>query len=483
MKRTLFKYLMIIVSTIVLTASAAMASVDLQYTVHGTWERNSVVTVDVQVHNNGASAVNIQGLEMHFTYQSGKFKGVPEWYGSDAFTGNLVVDEKDLSTAGTVTYRKAKKSGYSLTVAAGTVQTIYSLKFKVTGDAVLGATGFTFNADIDDVSNTDGESVKGSLDNVTNNIVADATAPQVEASPTSVTMNASYSPRTVTLRVKSTDESGDLLHIRYTTDGSDPTESNGNTYSSAIVLAEGLNTIKFYGADTVYNYSSIYTETYTVDTQSPGFSVLSSAPAIGKAGTVVTVSFTAAEVLGADPVVTVAGGTATQYSKSGNDYVYRYTLLGTETQGTRDISVTLQDPAGNSTTNSTLKIKADFKVPTYTATLIAPTPVVIADKVTVNFTASERLVTTSTTVTIMGKAAEFVSEAAGSGEAYNYVYRTVDVLSGTETTALIVVNGTDAAGNNSQNTDGWGNITVTGRDVLGNEGTSTGNVEFIIEGQ
>ncbi len=483
MKRAYITYLMIILSTIVLSASAAMASVDLQYTVHGTLQRNSVVTVDVQLHNNGASAVNVQGLEMHFTYDSTKFKGIPEWYGSDAFIGNLVVDEKDLSTAGLVSYRKAKKSGYSMTVAAGAVQTIYSLKFKVTGNAVLGDTGFVFNADIDDVSNTDGESVKGTLDNTTLNIVADTTAPQVEASPASVTMNAAYSPRTVTLRVKAADESGDLQHIRYTTDGSDPTESNGNAYSSAISLTEGLNTIKFYGRDTAANDSSIYTETYTVDTQAPAFSALSATPAIGKAGTVVTVSFTSGETLGADPVVTVAGGTASQASKSGNDYVYRYTLLGTETQGTRDISVTLQDPAGNTTTNSSLKVKVDFKVPTYSPTSILPSPVVIAQKVTVNFTTSERLVTPSTTVTIMGKAAEFVSETAGAGEGYSYVYRTVDVLSGTETTALIVVNGTDAAGNNSQNTDGWGNITVTGRDVLGNEGTSTGNVEFIIEGQ
>jgi len=312
-------------------------------------------------------------------------------------------------------------------------------------------------------------------------VIEDTTAPVVKATPASMTMNIN-TQQAITLYVDTTIyKDNDLQYIKYTTDGTDPVEGSA-TYAAPLNLSANIGkiTLKFRGRDNDGNWQAVQTATYTIDTQAPGFSALASTPSLVKQGNTVTVSFTVNESLQGSPTVLIDGQATVGVDTSWPTYVYKRVISGTETQGTRNISITIADRALNSVTDTSLKVNIDFTLPVFTPLAIGPRPVVSGNPVTVTFNASERLSAT-TTVNIMGHPATRINELYLNSK-WTYCYISPN-LHGKETTALVTVHGYDLAGNHAQNTDGWGNITATGVDVLGNTGSSTSSMDFIIEGQ
>ncbi len=442
------------------------------------WQRNSIVTVSV-VLTATDEAVSVAGVELHFNYDINKFKSVPAVI-ADNINSNLFVNDVDVSSANRVTYRKAMNALGSpayIRVAPGTPLTAFTLRFRVTSqDVQEGAMSFGFDTSVDDVTNRAGASVRGTLANGAFTVIPDTTPPIIVASPTSRTMNIS-TYTTIALQVSSLDQSGDLQYIRYTIDGSDPKGAGGLTYTSAITIPQNaFTTLRFYGRDNDDNDSSTSLETYTVDTIYPSFTALTSTPSMAKAGTVVTVDLSVSERLQSAPQVYVAGYVATAVSSVHPDYVYRYTLTGSESQGTQNISISMTDLAGNTTTNVSRKICIDFKSPTYSPVLMTPRPAVVGLPVSMVFLSSERL-SEATTVSIMGVSASRTDEVVSVNGTYQYTYMS-PIITGAERTSLIVVHGVDQAGNASNSNDSWGGITVTGRDLYNNAGSSTSNVQL-----
>ncbi|MDC0977701.1 chitobiase/beta-hexosaminidase C-terminal domain-containing protein [bacterium] len=435
------------------------------------WDRNSIVTVSVVLTNTSTNAIDIQGLELDFDYDAISFKALPTMY-SDGFTGSLVINEIDLSTAGKAHYLKAKTYGNSQQIAGSGTFTAYTLQFIVTSDnAQEGITSFDFDAYYtNDISNTDAESVAKSFTSSNYTIVGDTTAPIAYASPTSQTMNISTQTDIVLQINTSQYTDNDLQYIKYTLDGNDP-DGNSTTYIGSITITPNIGevTLKFVGVDNDNNTQNVQTETYTVDTIRPTMDTLVITPNLAKVATVVTVSFTVGEQLLSQPTVLIAGQSTIGVDTSYPTYVYTRTLDGGESEGTQNASITIQDLAGNPTTNTSLEFNVDFSVPTYVPVLISPDPVVSGNQVIITFNASERLNYSNTTLNIMGRASEFVSEIFTGGK-WTYTYQTIEPLTGTENTAIIVVHGEDIIGNRSDSNEGWGNITVSGYDLLNNYG-------------
>lgn len=499
------KILLMILASLLLQSLAA--DVDVYFKTNGSsWERNEVVTVSVVVYNKGTETEQIQGLELDFNYNADKFKEVPVMH-QDNFVGNLLVNEVDFSEAGKVHYLKSKTSGYYSTIAAGAEYTAFILRFKVTSaSAEEGLSSFDFTPYYtNDVANTDAESLLrgtgffisafalgvynpddlpgSTLSGIT--IVADTTAPQLSVNPVSCSMNAG-DVQTVTLTNVVTQWllGDDLQYIKYTLDGSDPIVA-GTTYAGPITIMPNIGevTLKFAAADNDNNWTSVQTETYTVDTIAPTMDNLTIEPPLVKSGETITVSFTVGETLGALPVVQLlAGGTGVftrDTSVAHPDYVYTYTLTGSEAEGSQNIRITIQDILGNQTTDASLVTKLDFTAPEYTPLAIGPNPVISGNPVIITFNASEKLSET-TTVNIMGRASTRLNELDNGDGSWQYVYQS-EPLDGTEKTAIIVVHGYDVAENRSHSNDDWGNIIVTGTDLLDNTGTGSGYLEFVYD--
>jgi PKD repeat protein len=85
----------------------------------------------------------------------------------------------------------------------------------------------------------------------------------------------------------------------------------------------------------------------TLDTTPPLFNNIAAAPSPAGQGAVVTLTFTASETLGGNPVVSVNGNAAVYDSKSGLDYTYRYTVLAGDPAGAATIAISGTDLAGN----------------------------------------------------------------------------------------------------------------------------------------
>lgn len=130
-------------------------------------------------------------------------------------------------------------------------------------------------------------------------------------------------------------------------------------------LAQGAFTLYVKDADLAGNTGTDSEAGIIKDTIAPTYSGITALPSPAKSGTLVTVNFTASEILIADPTVTIGGGTA---AKDGTSvppaYVYKRTLNGSETPGVAVVSISGSDLAGNSGINTSGSLTIDFAAPT-----------------------------------------------------------------------------------------------------------------------
>jgi len=208
--------------------------------------------------------------------------------------------------------------------------------------------------------------------------------------------------------------------------------------------------------DAVGNASEAATKAgATIDNLAPSFSAIAAAPALARAGTAVTITFTASETGLTDaPTVTVNGNGASFVSLAGSTYTYAYTVTAGDVQGTATIAMSATDYAGNTGAgNSNSALTIDLAAPTFTNIAITPDPVAIGQAVTITFDAPEALAA-NPAVTVEGRPATYGSFSAG---AYSYGY----------TTAI----GTDAVGVT--------NVAISGSDAAGNTGSGAGSFQIV----
>jgi hypothetical protein len=203
--------------------------------------------------------------------------------------------------------------------------------------------------------------------------------------------------------------------------------------------AEGAVTVAVSGSDVIGNPGAD-NGSVTFDFTAPVFSSISSMFDPAKAADMLLITFTASEILAANPTVTVDGNAAGFVSVFGLDYAYSYTVQGTETEGAAAIAVSGDDVLGNGGADSG-SVTLDFTAPGFASIAATPDPAKSGDALTITFTASETLAA-APTVTVDGIAASFVSEAA---LLYTYSYTVLGTEG--EGAAAIAVSADDPAGN------------------------------------
>jgi gliding motility-associated-like protein len=153
-------------------------------------------------------------------------------------------------------------------------------------------------------------------------------------------------------------------------------------------------------------------QVYTIDQTIPTLSavtITSNNLAIGrvKVGEVVTLSFTASEVVNA-PLVTIATHTVTATNTTGNNWTAAYTLTNSDVEGIVPFNISFADLSGNSgttvtaTTNSS-SVVFDRSVPTLSTVAIASNnaqtgKAKTGDIITLNFTSNETIGTPTITI-------------------------------------------------------------------------------------
>jgi hypothetical protein len=200
---------------------------------------------------------------------------------------------------------------------------------------------------------------------------------------------------------------------------------------------------------------------FTVDSTAPTFSALHTDKSLVKAGDEVQITFTANETLDSNPVVKVDNNSADFVSASGNDFIYKYTVLDDASdRHDATISVSGADMAGNATTetNTTL-LEIDTQAPSFininTTNPNLSGKAKVGDIITIALDSTETLAN-DPSVTVGGQAA---TKDTANSSGLHYVYtRTLD---GTEDqpSATVTISGTDAAGNSGNNPDA-GTITT-----------------------
>ncbi|EMR02769.1 HYR domain-containing protein [Cesiribacter andamanensis] len=159
--------------------------------------------------------------------------------------------------------------------------------------------------------------------------------------------------------------------------------TEGTTYDVTVTTISGDGTVRLdlnsSGTgieDAAGNTSGGFTggQTYTIDQTAPTLSPVTivstnANPALVKVGDVITLSFTASEVLGGTPLATIAGQAATVTPGSGISYTATYTMTSSDAEGVIGFSINVRDVAGNagaevtSTTNSS-SVTFDKTAPT-----------------------------------------------------------------------------------------------------------------------
>jgi peptidoglycan/xylan/chitin deacetylase (PgdA/CDA1 family) len=198
---------------------------------------------------------------------------------------------------------------------------------------------------------------------------ADTTAPK-----STITCNAGsdvdgctgYYNDTVSVSLTATDDQfgSGVASIRYTTDGSDPTQTNGNTYSGAFSVGSPGATVKWRAYDKAGNAEAVHSQVIRIDTNAPTSSISCNGAACqdGWYASAVSVGLNATDTGGSgvrEIRYTTDGSDPT--TTNGRSYVGAFSVSGTTTVKYRAF-----DQAGNAEPVRNQKIQIDTDAPTST---------------------------------------------------------------------------------------------------------------------
>jgi large repetitive protein len=197
-------------------------------------------------------------------------------------------------------------------------------------------------------------------------VVGDTTAPS-----TAITCNsgacAPWYTAAVTVGLSASDAGSGVADIRYTTDGSDPTESNGSVYSGPLQLP-ATATVKFRAWDAVGNEEAVRSRLISIDEVPPTGELTAPADGSNVSGTINLTSNSSdtggSGVASAAFAYSPAGqgdwhpaGTA-----SSSPYTVGWNTTGVA-DGDYDLQVTTTDVAGNAYTSNTITVTVDNIAP------------------------------------------------------------------------------------------------------------------------
>ena len=180
----------------------------------------------------------------------------------------------------------------------------------------------------------------------------DTRPPATTIACNSASCTNAYYKAGVSISLTSSDADSGVSSIRYTTDGTDPSLTNGTVYTSPFTLP-ATTTIKYRAWDNVGNAEAVQTQVVQVDSIAPTVSLTNPSSGAAVSGTV-TLAATASDNVGIDHVdfivdgTTVSTATSSPYSVAWNS--------STVADGTHSVTARAVDFAGNSTTSAAVSI-------------------------------------------------------------------------------------------------------------------------------
>jgi peptidoglycan/xylan/chitin deacetylase (PgdA/CDA1 family) len=251
--------------------------------------------------------------------------------------------------------------------------------------------------------------------------------------------------------------------IFYTTDGSDPTATNGTVYAGTFNLG-ATTTVKYRALDNAGNAGPVNSALIQVDTAPPTTTInCAGSPCVGsgwyKSG--VSISLAASDGSGGSGVASIrytTNGTVPTKT-TGTLYSNPFTLSATTT-----INYRAFDNVGNSENNNAIQIQIDPTAPT--VTLTAPSAgAVVSGSTTLSATAADNVAVDHVDFLVDGNV---VGSATASP--YNVNWNSGSVTDGNHTVAA---RASDSAGN--QTTTSNITVTVTNQNLLQNAGLESGS--------
>lgn len=323
-------------------------------------------------------------------------------------------------------------------------------------------------------------------------IVIDAAAPATSISCNGAPCAATpyNAPVSVTLDATDTGGSG-LASTRYTTDGTDPSPSNGSIYSGAFQVA-ATTTLKVASFDNVGNAEAAQTYVISVDTSAPTVSLTAPAGGAAVGGSAVTISADASD----------------ETSVASVDFLVDDSIVGTSTtspyaitwdsrtvgDGLHSLTARATDSAGNVTTSAAGAISVDNSGPVVNLSAPAAGSTVSGGSVMISADASD-----STAVSSVDFLVDGTVVGTDASLPYSFVWNTTTVPDGSHN---LTARANDSVGNVTTSTassvtvDNAGptisltapaeGATVSGSSVAlsadASDGSAVAGVEFLVDG-
>jgi len=186
------------------------------------------------------------------------------------------------------------------------------------------------------------------------NNAQDSTAPTTTTSCNGLACSTSWYKNAVSLTLAATDPSpgSGVAKIVYTTDGTDPTGSNGTVYTGAFTLA-ATTTVKYRSYDVAGNAETVRSIVLSVDTVPPTATVSSPSSAATVTGTTYIVAGVGDNVAVVRVWFYLDGKALGSRIVTPLQWKWNTT---TATKGTHNLYVIAADAAGNSTTSATTTV-------------------------------------------------------------------------------------------------------------------------------
>ena len=195
-------------------------------------------------------------------------------------------------------------------------------------------------------------------------VLADGAAPSTTVTCGGASCSSGWYSAAVSVSLAATDAGSGLAEIRYTTDGSDPTPTNGTVYTGAFAVAS-TTTVRYRAYDRVGNAEAVRSQLIRIDTAAPTVSLTDP-------GNVLSGSVTLAATAGDD-----GSGIASVSFQRSPAGAGTWTTIGTDTSapysasldasaladGLYDLRAVATDLAGNSTISTLATSRVDATDP------------------------------------------------------------------------------------------------------------------------
>ncbi|HEV8462613.1 MAG TPA: chitobiase/beta-hexosaminidase C-terminal domain-containing protein [Gaiellaceae bacterium] len=296
-------------------------------------------------------------------------------------------------------------------------------------------------------------------------IEVDTTAPSSTVKCNGATCTGTFYNAPVQISLTGSDNAGGsgLNKIVYTTDGSDPTASNGTVYSAPFTLSASAG-LRYRAIDNVGNLEPVNSAQLQIDTTAPTTSILCAGVACTTShpyqpGLQITLS--ASDGSGGSGVVqtryTTDGTVPTK--TTGQIYSGPFTIAATTTFHFRSY-----DTVGNLEADNIFQVQIDGTAPTVSLTAPAANSLA-AGQVTLSANASDNVGVSKVDFLVDGTVVGTATSAP-----FSYSWASGSVSDGVHT---IAARATDTAGNTA--TTGTINVTTTNTNLLQNPGLETGS--------